>query len=76
MDPQEILDLQRRQPFEPFVIQLHDGRRFEVRHPELMVVGKRSVFLGWHENGESGPIDKWPMIDPVAIATLHPLSPT
>jgi len=30
----EIKELLHRQPFEPFVIQMADGRRFTVPHPE------------------------------------------
>ncbi|MCH8808143.1 MAG: hypothetical protein IH986_18925 [Planctomycetes bacterium] len=73
MDPSEILKLLRAQPFEAFVIHLVDGRRFEVRHPELMLVTKRSLFLGWHSNGNEGPADDWVIFSPIAIATLEPM---
>ncbi|HPM22892.1 MAG TPA: hypothetical protein PLP66_03235 [Phycisphaerae bacterium] len=74
MDPNEILTLVRKRPFEPFAIRLHDGRSIEVRHPEVIVVGKRSVFVGLYHNGAEGLVDDWVLISPVAIASLHPLN--
>ena len=46
MRPQDILDLLRRQPFEPFRLHLSDGAVFEVRHPELAMVGRSTVLIG------------------------------
>ena len=46
MRPQGILDLLRRQPFEPFRLFLSDGAVFEVRHPELAMVGRSTVLVG------------------------------
>jgi hypothetical protein len=43
MRPQDLLDHLRRQPFQRFRLILTDGRTFEVRHPELAVVGKTTV---------------------------------
>jgi hypothetical protein len=74
MDPNEILALVRKRPFEPFGIRLHDGRVIEVRHPDVIVVGRRSIFVGLYtsDNG-GGPVDDWVLISPIAIASLHPL---
>jgi hypothetical protein len=73
VDPNEIIKLLRRQPFEPFALRLLDGRVFEVHHPELLVVGKRDVFLFLSSNGADQPIEDWVIISPVAIASLHPV---
>ncbi len=73
MDPNELWTLIRKRPFEPFTIRLHDGRVFEIRHPEIVVVGKRSVFIGMYRESTDGPIDDWALISPIAIASLHPL---
>src|SRR4051812_36976990 len=42
-------DVQRRlrqRPFQPFVMYLTDGSQYEVRHPELLLLGRRSLILG------------------------------
>jgi len=46
MRPQDILDLLHRQPFEPFRLYLSDGAAFDVRHPELAMVGRSTVLVG------------------------------
>ncbi len=44
--PEEIRDLARRQPFRPFRIHLSDQTHFDVIHPEMIMVGVRSVTVG------------------------------
>ena len=40
-------DLERHlRPFAPFRIQLSTGETIDVRHPELVMVGKRSAIIG------------------------------
>ncbi len=46
MRPQDILELLRREPFEPFRLHLSDGAVFEIRHPELAMVGRSTVLVG------------------------------
>ena len=46
MRPDDILQLLRAQPFQPFRISLSDGREFEVRHPEMAMVGRSTVHVG------------------------------
>lgn len=38
MRPQDILELLRAEPFEPFEMQLSTGECFAVRHPENLLV--------------------------------------
>lgn len=35
----------RRNPFEPFTIQLADGRSIPVKHPEFVAVGRRRAIV-------------------------------
>jgi hypothetical protein len=46
MPLQEILNMLRRQPFVPFRIHLSDGSSYEVRHPDLVMPGARSIAVG------------------------------
>jgi hypothetical protein len=43
---QELLDMLRRRPFAPFRVHLTDGSSYEVRHPDLVMPGARSVAIG------------------------------
>jgi hypothetical protein len=45
MDLSGLREALLRQPFEPFAIRLADGRSVEVRHPEVLAVGKRRAVL-------------------------------
>ena len=46
MRPSDILELLRAQPFQPFRLSSSDGREFEVRHPEMAMVGRSTVHIG------------------------------
>lgn len=74
MDPREIWNLLRKQPFEAFVLRLHDGRAIEIRHPEVVVPGARSIYVGLYHQPRDGPVDDWVMLSPVAIASAHPIA--
>jgi hypothetical protein len=40
MRPDDLIEYQREQPFQPFRIHLTDGTVYEIRHPELVKVGR------------------------------------
>jgi hypothetical protein len=45
MRPKDLIDHLRRRPFRRFRLVLTDGRAFEVRHPELAMVGGSTVSI-------------------------------
>jgi hypothetical protein len=46
MSPEELRDVLRHQPFEPFRLVMTDGAGFEIRHPDLLWVGQRTAMVG------------------------------
>ena len=44
--PEDILALVRQKPFRPFRIITSSGETFDVRHPELLMVGARDLVIG------------------------------
>lgn len=42
---EDIRNLQRRAPFQPFNIHMTDGRKVEINHPEMMLVYRNSVVV-------------------------------
>ncbi|HZT83121.1 MAG TPA: hypothetical protein VFA26_23030 [Gemmataceae bacterium] len=46
MAPEELRDLLKQKPFEPFRIVMTDGASFEIHHPDLLWVGQRSAMVG------------------------------
>ncbi len=45
MRPDDVLKWIKAQPFQPFVLELTTGQRLEVRHPELLFVGRSACHL-------------------------------
>ncbi len=63
MPPEELK--RHLHPFTPFRIQLSTGETFDVRHPDLIMVGKRTAIIGFSN-------DPTPLYDrAVTVALLH-----
>jgi hypothetical protein len=45
MHPDEVFAAVRRKPFVPFRLHISDGSSFDVLHPDLALVTRRSVIL-------------------------------
>jgi hypothetical protein len=56
MSPNDLFDVLHRRPFEPFRIEVSDGSTYEVRHPELVMVGLGSISIGIPATGQPKPI--------------------
>jgi hypothetical protein len=46
MTQEDLQGAARRQPFEPFRLVLTTGATYDIRHPDLIMVGKRSAIVG------------------------------
>lgn len=53
MRPEDLLELLRAMPFEPFRIHLSDGASFEIRHPDMAIVQRSRVTMA--VPGPEGP---------------------
>jgi len=69
MDIAGIREALHKQPFEPFVIRLADGRSLPVPHPDFVAVGKRRVFV-------VGKDDTTATVEPLLIVSLDTVSRT
>jgi hypothetical protein len=78
MQAEDIRRWQVRQPFQPFRLSLTDGRTFDVRHPELILVSKRYVAVGLPDDpqGEPSVPERIAEIDVFHIISCEPLTPT
>lgn len=57
MPPEDVLEALKRRPFEPFRIHLSDGTVYEIHHPDLVMVGLRSLVIGFAaSNGRPEPL--------------------
>jgi hypothetical protein len=63
MDIAGVREMLHRQPFEPFLIRLADGRALPVSHRDFVVLTLRRVFVGAED-------DSWSLIEPLIVVSL------
>jgi hypothetical protein len=66
MDITGVREALHRQPFEPFVIRLADGRGLTVSHPDFVALGTRRIVV-------VGQDDTMSMIEPLLIVSIDTL---
>jgi len=66
MSPEGLQAMLRRRPFIPFRLHLSDHVSYDIRVPELVVVGGSMTFIGIVRNVQSDLFD-----EPVIIANRH-----
>ncbi len=73
---EDLQDVLRQRPFRPFRLVVSSGSAFEVRHPELCLPGRRSVFVGVPAPGEVEPVyDRFAILDLAHVTHVEPLEP-
>ena len=45
MNAEMVREWLNRRPFEPFELRLSNGENYQVRHPELLAIGKNRVVI-------------------------------
>jgi hypothetical protein len=73
MVPNEILSVVRQRPFEPFRLWLSDGGSYDVRSPELCMVGAFSVTLGLTARAGDELYERTVKFDVAHIIRIEPL---
>ena len=74
MSPNELREVNRTVPFEPFRIVLSDGNHFDVKHPEFLFVGARTSYIGLPDNEQPEFFGRTIRIDNLHITSVIPLS--
>jgi hypothetical protein len=63
----------RRRPFRAFRMHLGDGSRYDVTHPEMVLLGRCELVLGQTDDPDEGVFDQAVDIDLVDIVRLEPI---
>jgi hypothetical protein len=64
MRREELVDAIHSSPFRPFRVYVSDGRTFDIRHPEMMMLMRHSAVIGIQEKaGTEEPGQGYPVID-------------
>jgi hypothetical protein len=61
------------EPFRPFRIKMASGQTYEIRHPEIILVGRNSVRVyGYHGTADESP-PQWHDVSMTLMETIKPL---
>ena len=63
------------EPFRPFRIKMASGAVFEVRHPEMILVGRSSVRVYTPDEEATGNGSRWHDVSLMLMETLEPIEP-
>ena len=70
--PEALLAFVRAQPFRPFRIVMNSGKAYEIRHPELIRVG-RDFFNYYHATPPDAPAESWETVSLILIQNVQHL---
>jgi hypothetical protein len=73
MTPRKILNYVQANPFRPFRIRMTSGRTFDIRHPEMVRVGRRDLLIFTLVNDAPEVYDRWENVSLLLIESLSPL---
>ena len=68
--PQDILGYLRAAPFRPFQLRMAGGRTFEIRHPEMVRVGRNSLILFTFVSDHPEMYDRWETVSLMLIESV------
>lgn len=68
--PQDILGYLHTEPFRPFRIRMAGGRTFDIRHPEMVRVGKNSLIVFTFVSDDPDVYDRWETVSLMLIESV------
>jgi hypothetical protein len=73
MSADDVLTWLRAAPFRPFRMHLNSGRNYEIRHPEMLRVGRSSVNVYSFSAEPSDPYERMEMVSLFLIERIEPI---
>jgi hypothetical protein len=73
MSTRDVLNYVKAQPFRPFRIKLASGRDFDVRHPEMVRVGRNILVIFSFVSDDPDVFDKWETASLVLVESISHL---
>jgi len=73
MAPEELRETLRRSPFEPFRLVMTHGTAYDIRHPDLLMVGRRSLIVGLTGDPAQTFFERSVRVDLLHVIRLEPL---
>jgi hypothetical protein len=73
MDVNDLQEAARRQPFQPFRLVLTTGESYEIRHRDLIMVGRRSLIIGIPSDAAPTVYDRTIKVDNLHVVSVEEL---
>ncbi len=73
MRAEDLLTWIRAVPFVPFRIRLNSGHTFDIRHPEMLRVGRSAVHIYSFAGEPADPFERVQMVSLLLIESIEPL---
>jgi hypothetical protein len=74
MSQDDLQQTARRQPFEPFRVILTTGATYDVRHPDLIMVGRRAAIIGITNEPSGTAFDRTIKVDLLHVVGIEELT--
>ncbi len=73
MTQEDLADAAHRQPFEPFRVILTTGAAYDIRHPDLIMVGRRAAVIGITNEPSGIAFDRTIKVDLLHVVGIQEL---
>ncbi len=73
MRADDLLTWNRATPFVPYRIRFNSGRTFDIRHPEMIRVGRTAVTLFTFVGDPIDPFERMEMLSRILIESVEPI---
>ena len=73
MHPNDLLARVRARPFVPFRLVVSEGGSYEIRHPDMIMVARRSVVVGLPAPDDESIADTTHLIALIHVVRVEPL---
>ncbi len=73
MTPPKLVEYISAEPFRPFRIKMASGQTYEIRHPEIILVGRSSARGYTTPGGVPGKPAQWHDVCLMLMETLEPM---
>ena len=71
--PPQVLAYVKAQPFRPFRLHMASGKSFDIRHPEMIKIGKSFLLIFSFATGELDVVEQWETVSLMLIESISHL---
>ena len=68
--PPQVLAYVKAEPFRPFRLHMASGKTFDVRHPEMVKVGRSFLLVFSFSTGASDVVEQWESVSLMLLESI------